>query len=180
MECSLYWHGIDLRWAYTNMLPSIHRRSSHVHQAYDILHDALVRFALSKSPYRIQQPEAYLQTIVRNLLLDSHREAARFVPLSTESHEEVDKKHGLYDENQIVIENFAPSPEHLADIQQRLTLLQSIIDCLPPRCREVFWLFRIEGMRQQAIAEHLGISLNMVERHVMRALLDLRAAKELI
>lgn len=175
----MFWHGIDLRWAYANMLPSISRRSHNIHHAYDILHDALIRFALSKSPIRVQQPEAYLQTIVRNLLLDSHRYSARFVPLAVEPHE-ADTKHGLYHANQIAAENFAPSPEHLVDIQQRLALLQTIIDCLPPRCREVFWLFRIEGVCQQAIAEQLGISLNMVERHVMRALLDLRAAKELI
>ncbi len=77
-------------------------------------------------------------------------------------------------------EKLSSSPEHLADLQQRLQALQSIIDCLPPRCREVFWLFRIEGVSQVEIAHTLGISLNMVERHVIRALLDLRLARDLV
>jgi RNA polymerase sigma-70 factor (ECF subfamily) len=42
----------------------------------------------------------------------------------------------------------------------------------------VFWLARIEGHRQAHIASMLNISLSMVERHLMRALLDLRAARE--
>jgi RNA polymerase sigma-70 factor (ECF subfamily) len=44
----------------------------------------------------------------------------------------------------------------------------------------VFWLARIEGHRQVHIATLLGISLNMVERHLIRALLDLRTARDVL
>lgn len=71
-----------------------------------------------------------------------------------------------------------PSPEGLAELQQRLAAMQKLIDGLPPRCRDVFWLCRVEGYTQPEIAQRLGISLNMVERHMIRALLDLRAARE--
>ena len=33
-------------------------------------------------------------------------------------------------------------------------------------------------MKQNQIAEQLNISLNMVERHLIRALLDIRAARK--
>ena len=39
-------------------------------------------------------------------------------------------------------------------------------------------MYRIEGYPQKDIAAQLKISLNMVERHLIRALLDLRAARE--
>ena len=42
------------------------------------------------------------------------------------------------------------------------------------------WPFRIEGLPQQEIAAQLGISLNMVQRHIMRAMLDLLEARDLV
>lgn len=179
MNSSLMWNGINLTWAYHDLLPSIFRRIHCKHLAFDILHDALVRFALAKNEQRLEQPEAYLTTIVRNLLIDSHHETSLFVSMHVEQGDgttsDLDYLHNAY-----AIEELAPSPERLLDIQQRLQLLQKIIDSLPPKCRDVFWMFRIEGMSQIAIAAHFKISVNMVERHIIRALVDLRAAKSLI
>lgn len=174
----MVWYGLDLRWAYADLLPGIYRNTHCMHTARDVLHDALLRFALTKNPERIQQPQAYLRTVVRNVLADTHREMSRFVSLWPADTDTPD------DENSSVLQQaledkLVPSPEHLADLQQRMQALQKIIDCLPPRCREVFWLYRIEGVSQPDIASKLNISLNMVERHLMRALLDLRAAREL-
>lgn len=73
-----------------------------------------------------------------------------------------------------------PSAEHLVDLQQRLAILQNIIDLLPARCKQVFWLFKIEGLSQQEIADRLGISLNMIQKHLIRAMLDLLEARDLI
>lgn len=167
----MHWHGIDLHWAYADLLPGIYRRTHCLHHAYDILHDALIRFALTRNPRRQEQPHAYLRIIVRNLLTDSYHEKARRVSLPEEENAAVFA---------LTNQPFAPSAEHLADIQQRLHMLQAIIDRLPPRCRETFWLFRIEGLPQQEIAAQLGISLNMVQRHIMRAMLDLLEARDLV
>jgi RNA polymerase sigma factor (sigma-70 family) len=169
------WQGLDLQWAYADLLPGIYRHTRCTHTAHDILHDAMLRFALARDRDRIVQPHAYMRTVVRNVLADNYREASRFVRL------ELDETENRTEQERAVAEgHFSPSPEQLADLQQRLQALQRIIDCLPPRCREVFWLFRIDGMAQADIAARLGISLNMVEKHIMRALIDLRAARELI
>lgn len=175
----MLWYGVDLRWAYVELLPSIYRNTQCMHFAHDVLHDALLRFALTKNPERIRQPQAYLRTVVRNVLADSHRDMARFVSLWPANADLTDDGHSTAIE-QMLEDKFAPSPEHLADLQQRMQMLQKIIDCLPPRCREVFWLFRIEGMSQAQIADHLSISVNMVERHVMRALVDLSVTRDLL
>lgn len=175
MNSSLMWNGINLTWAYHDLLPSIFRRIHCKHLAFDVLHDALIRFALAKNEQRHVQPEAYLTTIVRNLLINSHHEASLFVSLPTESGDDFDYINHAYTDEELV-----PSPERLLDIQQRLQLLQKIIDSLPPKCRDVFWMFRIEGVSQSDIAAHFNISVNMVERHIIRALVDLRAAKALI
>ena len=171
------WYGLDLCWAYSELLPGITRQTYNMQLSYDVLHDALLRFALTKNPQRIEQPQAYFRTIVKNILVDAHREMTRFVPLLDDGHDnsEPDNPHKPF----FLTGQYAPSTEHLADLQQRLQALQRIIDCLPPRCREVFWLFRIEGLGQVEIAKKLEISLNMVERHMIRALVDLRMARDL-
>ena len=159
----LFWSGIDLQWAYATLLPSIIRKTHCNHHAKDILHDGFLRFALSSNPNRHDQPHAYLQTIVHNLMLEKYRK-------DTYLHD--------YQQSKLNADLTLPSAEHLADIKQRLTLLSQIIHDLPPRCREVFIRFRIDGQSQQSIADQLGISLNMVERHLIRALLDIRAARQ--
>lgn len=164
------WNGINLRWAYTDLLLSLSRQTRCVHVAYDILHDAFIRYMLASQRINIDQPNAYLRRVAHSVLIDHYRHTARYFPLTDEI------RLGIQPDNPSA--DFAPSAEHLADMQQRLEALQRILDCLPARCREVFWLARIEGHLQAQIATMLGISLNMVERHLMRALLDLRAARE--
>jgi len=176
MNNALRWFGLDLRWVYSDLLSGIKRRTRCAHNAYDVLHDALLRYAVVDGREGILQPHAYLRTVVGSVLTDHHREAVRCVSLST--NEENGTMHGTGVHH--LPDALYPSAEHLAGIRQRLHAVQRILDSLPPRCGEVFWLFRIEGYTQREIAERLGISLNMVERHVMRALIDLRAARELL
>lgn len=65
-------------------------------------------------------------------------------------------------------------PETMAADRQRYRLLLTAIENLPPRCREVFILSRFDGLSHPEIATRLGISRNMVEKHIIRALTELR------
>ena len=159
----MFWYGINLNWAYTTLLPGIRRKTQCQHQAKDILHDGFLRFALTNSPNRGQEPHAYLRTIVQNLILEHHRKQRYFKDYLQQAELE---------------EPTTVSVEHLADIKQRLELVTLIIQDLPPKCRQVFILYRIEGHTQKEIAERVQISLNMVERHLIRALLDIRSARD--
>ena len=63
-----------------------------------------------------------------------------------------------------------PSAEDVLAQRQRVRLLAEVIDELPPRQREVFLMHKFDGLSHAEIAEKLGISRSMVEKHVMRAL----------
>lgn len=169
-----YWFGIDLHWAYSDLLRQIYRKTVCQQTALDILHNALIRFVLAKNPARFQEPHAFLQTIVRNQLFDEYRYQSRLIPLHL-SDDETNQSDNVIDS-----EFYSPSAEYLADIKQRLSSMQSLIDSLPERCREVFWLYRIEGLKQSEIAEKLNISTKMVEKHVARGYVALIEASELI
>lgn len=164
MSDSLVWGGINLEWAYTDVLRRIGRRTSCVQRAKDILHDALIYFAVSSNPAREASPQAFLNGIVNHLLVDEFRYQSRFVE---ETH---------IDEDALVIE---ATPEQLYETRQKLHYLQRIVDQLPEKCRRVFWLYYVDEMKQREIAHALGISTNMVERHLIRAMLDIRTFQQL-
>lgn len=56
-------------------------------------------------------------------------------------------------------------------IEQELKLkIENTIQHLPERCREVFVLSRINGLKNKEIAEKLNINIKNVERHLSRAM----------
>ncbi len=64
----------------------------------------------------------------------------------------------------------SPSAEHVFSQQQSLEMFCQMIEELPPRCRDVFILYKIHGMNHKEIAAELGISLSGVEKHIMKGL----------
>ena len=52
--------------------------------------------------------------------------------------------------------------------------LNQIISTLPPKCQLVFTLSRFEGMSNQEIADHMGITKKTVENQLNKALSKLR------
>jgi len=56
----------------------------------------------------------------------------------------------------------------------RLRILAAAVDDLPPRCREVFLMSRLDGLGNGEIAGRLGISRNMVEKHIIKAMMHCR------
>jgi RNA polymerase sigma-70 factor (ECF subfamily) len=52
--------------------------------------------------------------------------------------------------------------------------LQRSLEKLPDQCRQIFMMSRLEGKRNQEIAENLQISVNTVKTQLLRALSKLR------
>ncbi|WP_427789060.1 RNA polymerase sigma factor [Brevundimonas diminuta] len=71
--------------------------------------------------------------------------------------------------------NAEPSPERIVADRQELGRVAALIAGLPPKCREVFTLRKVQGLSQKEVAGRLGISENTVEKHVGKALLILTA-----
>lgn len=60
-------------------------------------------------------------------------------------------------------------------IEQELSQkIEKTIQSLPERCREVFILSRLDGLKNREIAEKLNINIKNVERHLARAMQSFR------
>jgi RNA polymerase sigma-70 factor (ECF subfamily) len=58
------------------------------------------------------------------------------------------------------------TPEQITIARAEFELLRASLDDLPPRCREVLRLRKVEGLSQKEIALRLGISEGTVEKQV--------------
>ena len=63
----------------------------------------------------------------------------------------------------------------ISERNQMENLIRDAINSLPKRCRDIFLLSRMEGLKYREISERLGISVNTVECQMGIALKKLRA-----
>lgn len=132
-------------------------------EACDIVQEAFTRLLGARTGASLRNPGAFLNRIVRNLLIDrSRRNAVRppLVPLEFDSDIAV-----------------PPDQSQALELDQMRQRYREIVDALPPRTREVFLLHRIDELGYREIAERLDISIRTVEWHIAQAIY--RIGKEL-
>ncbi len=128
----------------------------------DLAQETFVRLLCSESTPEPDKHRAYLFRIAEHLTIDHYRRTMAHGGLMVSLDECAE------------IACPTPLPERHAIARQQLRRLQAAIDELPPHCREVFIKHKFDGMPQKAIATAYGISLNAVEKLLIRALLRLR------
>ncbi|MCM4167103.1 RNA polymerase sigma factor FliA [Arenibacter antarcticus] len=58
---------------------------------------------------------------------------------------------------------------HENDLERMIKVMNTEIDNLPPKCREIFILSKKEGLTNREISEHLNITIKAVEAQVTKA-----------
>lgn len=86
---------------------------------------------------------------------------------SLKADEELESQLNLY-----ALEQFDEAVSSISEVEN---LLSQTMQKLPERCREIFLLSRIEGLKYKEIAERLDISVNTVENQISIALRKLRS-----
>lgn len=79
------------------------------------------------------------------------------------------------DFSELDVASEAPDPERQLQARRQLEQLEAAVADLPPKCRTVFLLSRVEGLSNRQVAERCGISVKMVEKHLARAIVRCRA-----
>ena len=126
--------------------------------AADIVQETYIRAVTGKTPPSIDNPRAFLYRVAGNLAIDHLRREQRRQTFMAD---------GMDAE---FVSDGQPGAERAVPARQGVARLYRIVDELPEKCREVFILRRFDGLDQKEIAVRLGISRNMVEKHLRRAL----------
>ena len=79
------------------------------------------------------------------------------------------------DFSELDVTSDAPGPDRHLLARRDLEALEAAITALPPKCRTVFLLSRIEGLSNAEVAKRCGISVKMVEKHLAKAIVACRA-----
>lgn len=130
-------------------------------EAEDVVQDLFMHIWRSRVEIEVQDSvKSYLFTSVR------------FRALNVLKHKMVERKHGaLLTEFIEGLQRSDYSEEEMQQIEQIKKVLQE----LPTQCRVVFTMSCLEGKKYKDIANELGISVNTVKSHVMKAYKDIRA-----
>ncbi|MGA9660892.1 MAG: sigma-70 family RNA polymerase sigma factor [Pseudomonas alloputida] len=125
--------------------------------AEDVAHDAYLRVLERTGSEQIEHPRAFLYRTALNLVVDRHR---RQLVRQAEPLDALDADSRLH----------SSELQHDLQLDQRLALMQKALDELSRPCRDSFLLRKIDGLSHQQIADHLGISRSLVEKHIVNAM----------
>lgn len=164
--CSSSSHHVTLSRLYRNHFDELRlylaRKLGCPEAGRDAAQDVFLRLLVKPPVAPIHNPRGFLLRTARNFAIDLLRAGnSRPLLVPIEDHQDT-----LLDP--------VSDPARIAEARQRLHALASDIEALPPKCRKVFFLHRFEGLTQDEIAGRVGISAKMVEKHLARAMLDLR------
>ncbi len=145
------------------LLAFLRRRGAAAEDAQDVAQESMVKLLR----YRTQPPEA-LRVLLYRIALNGFsdllrrgqaRGAGQHVSLDADFHD---------------LPSADPGPVQRLAAEQQLRRLRQGIQALPPRCREVYLLHRVENMSYPQIARHCGITVKAVEKNIGKALACLR------
>lgn len=138
-----------------------HWRSSD--EVLDIRQDVYERALLGASRALPDLPGPYIFTVARNVMINRGRRA-KIVMIDLVAELE-----------QVVPDADWLTPARHVEAREELRRVEAGLDVLPPRCREVLRLRKVEGLSTREVSQQLGIGIDAVEKQVtlgMRALID--------
>lgn len=101
---------------------------------------------------KIENLKSYLYSMVRNASLDYLKKENKYVRLDIQKHDAINSK------NAFIIE------------EETHAILFQALETLPKKCRKIFELSCLEGLKYKDIAEDLQISINTVKSQRARAI----------
>jgi RNA polymerase sigma factor (sigma-70 family) len=104
------------------------------------------------------QAKPFLFQTARNLMIDRLRRQS-VVSLET-----------MVDFDWLNVIDDKPSSEAYVAARQELRLLQAALDDLPPRCRQIVVMRKVEGLSQKEVARRMGVAVDTVENQVAKGM----------
>lgn len=106
----------------------------------------------------VREPRAFLVHMAKNVVIDRFRR------------DSVVDFEAIANLEDLEVEDFAPTPERVAQARSELKWVMGLIANLPDRCKQVFRARRIYGLSQKDTAQTLGITEGIVEQETIKGL----------
>jgi RNA polymerase sigma-70 factor (ECF subfamily) len=144
---------------HNSLLSFLRSRLRVADDAADVAQETYIRMLQYEGSSEVRSPSSLLFRVAINVANDLSRlEQVRHA-----------SDHCSIDD--VVLDSGSAAPEREVAAAQELDLLSRKIEGLPPKCRQVFLLSRVQCMTYPEIARHCGISVKMVEKHISHALM---------
>lgn len=132
--------------------------------AEDVLQNVYIKLKKASFDQPIHNDEGFLVRLTNNAALDYLKQSAR-------------RKSRDHTWSELRTQSIGGEPIHdqpeadrVVDGRKKVTRLAGLIQQLPPKCREVFIAHKLRGVSYSDIAQNMGISRSMVEKHMTKAL----------
>lgn len=159
----------SFRTSYRDLLRYLAQRTNSTDEARDLAHDTWLRLAelaaqgsLSEVPEG-SEARAYLFAMARNLSTDRQRRDG------------VASRHAAAFPSR---ERASPDATEALMYRQAISAIEAALGGLPERARQVFLRHRVQGEDQSVLAAEYGVTRNMIERDMMRAMDCVQTAME--
>ena len=145
------------------LLAYFRRRVRNASEVEDLVQEVFLRLTVRGTPDTLDHASSYIFQTAASVLTDRHRRR-------TVRHAD---DHVMLDPETLGDQDFDPS--RILAGKQALNAAAAALMTMPERTRAIFLLKRLDGLRHQAIATQLGISVSAVEKHMVRAIEHLMA-----
>ncbi|WP_454716571.1 RNA polymerase sigma factor [Caulobacter segnis] len=128
-------------------------------EAEDLVQEAYAKVLGVPDWRRLEQPERFVLTIIRNLAFERFRRA---------------KVVGIRQIGVLEMESLpdpAPDAHAVTSAREELLRVLEAVDRLPEQCRRVVTLRKMEGLSPGQIAVRLNLSISTVEKHLAKGLM---------
>jgi RNA polymerase sigma-70 factor (ECF subfamily) len=132
--------------------------------ADDLTQEVFLRLVRPGQTAQLRDPVAFVFTLARNLVRDRARRLHTRCARASVAIEDVD------------LPCERPTPEQTLEQRERLKTAEFVLASLKPTTREAFLMRRVYGHEYADIAARMGVSVSMIEKHMMAAAAALREA----
>lgn len=126
--------------------------------AEDVAQSLYIKVQTVEDHPPIINKRSFLFRLASNLAIDHIRSARRHDALFAP------------DVNTLHVPSAEPSAEGRLLDQEKVRRLAAVVETMPPRCRQVFVLIKFDELSVAETATRLGISQDMVRKHIRHAL----------
>lgn len=153
-----FWFSAEVKPHESELRGYLYHRLGELSEVEDIVQESFKRIIEMREREAIEAPKRLLFTIAKNLLMDFFRKRS---VAKTSFVGEIESYFVLPEEE---------CPFDAACRNEELEALRQAIETLPPKCRTILLLRRIENLSYKAIARKLNISESTVETQLSRGL----------